>query len=329
MALDLERREFISGLGGAVAVLPLSARAQQVAIPLIGFLHPGSPNYYPDAISAFYKGLNETGFVEGQNVAIAYRWAEGHGDRLPVLAAELVNFRVDVIAALGGGTAAQAAKTATTTIPIVFNSADDPVKAGFVASLNRPGGNMTGVSRLSVELMPKRLELLREAAAITGQVAYLVDVDSAIFGSPVADEAARNLSLNLRLVQFSAGQDLESVFDGLVQSGAKALVIGPSSYFNAHSGQLGELCLRHRLPAIYQRREFAASGGLMSYGPNLADAYRIAGTYTGRVLKGERPADLPVQLQTKLELIVNLKTARAFGLAISLPLLGRADEVIE
>ncbi len=324
----MNRREFIALAGGATAAWSLSARAQQQT-PVIGFLHPGSPDYYPDAIAGFHAGLRDNGFVEGQNVNIAYRWAEGHSERLPALAVELVHLQVAVLAALGGGTAARAAQAATTTIPIVFNSADDPVKAGFVASLNRPGGNMTGVSRLSLELMPKRLELFREVAGLTGPVAYLVDVNSAISGSTVADEAAKKLGIDLRLVQFSPGQELGSVFDALVQSGSKAVVIGPSAYFNAHSRQLGELCIGHKLPGIYQRREFAGGGGLMSYGPNLTDAYRIAGTYTGRVLKGERVADLPVQLQTKLELIVNLKTARALGLTVSLPLLGRADEVIE
>jgi ABC-type uncharacterized transport system substrate-binding protein len=323
----LRRREFIALVSGATAAWPRCALAKR--LPVVGFLHSGSPNYYPSAIKAFQAGLGQSGFVEGQNVTIIYRWAEGHAARAPLLAAELVRQRVDVIAALGGGFAAHAAKAATSTIPIVFDSADDPVKAGLVASLNRPGGNMTGVGRLSEDLMPKRLELLQEAAGITGQITYLVDVNSAVVGSPAGQAAARTLGLDLREVRFSTGQDLDGVFDGLVRDGARALVIGPSSYFNARSRELGELCARHKLPAIYQRREFVVGGGLMSYGPSLQDAYRIAGSYTGRILKGENPANLPVQLQTRVELILNLKTAAALGLTIPLPLLGRADQVIE
>ena len=329
----MKRRAFISLLGGTAAapslLWPVAARAQQAAMPVIGFLNQTTADAYPDAMAAFRAGLRETGFVENENVAVIYRWAENHPERLPALAADLVRRRVAVIAAMGGGNAAFAAKAATTTVPIVFNSANDPVKVGLVASLNRPGGNLTGVSRLSVELMPKRLELLREVIPDAAAIVYLVDTNSSVATAVSAQEAARTIGVELQTIRVSADQDFATVFAGMAQNGAKALLIGSSTYFNSRSAQLGELSLRRKLPAIYQERTFATAGGLMSYGAPLADSYRGVGTYVGRVLKGDRPADLPVQQQTRVEFVVNLKTAKALGLTIPLPLLGRADEVIE
>jgi putative tryptophan/tyrosine transport system substrate-binding protein len=322
------RRAFITLLGAAAA-WPLAAHAQQPGMPGIGFLNQTTADAYPDAMAAFHAGLRETGFVENENVAIIYRWAENHPERLPALAADLVRRRVAVIAALGGGNAAFAAKAATTTIPIVFVAADDPVKVGLVASLNRPGGNLTGVSRLSVELMPKRLELLREVIPSATAVAYLIDPNSSVASASSAQEAARAIGVELEVIRVAADQDLAAAFARMAESGTKALLIGPSTYFNSRTGELGELSARHKLPAIYQERTFAAAGGLMSYGAPLADGYRGVGIYVGRVLKGDRPADLPVQQQTRVEFIINLKTAKALGLNVPLPLLGRADEVIE
>jgi len=325
----MRRRQFLALLGGGAAAWPLGARAQQAALPIVGFLNPNRSDAYPDAIAAFRTGLREQGFIDGENVTIAYRWADGHPDRLSALTTELVRIPVNVIAATGGGGAAYAAKAATKTIPIIFNSADDPVKAGLVASLDRPGGNLTGVSRLSVELMPKRLELLHEIAPTVTTIAYLVESQSAVATAAVAQEAAKTLGVELRVVKVTTDVDLDETIGRLVQAGAKALLVGSSAYFNSRSKELGELCLRYRLPAVYQNRQFAAAGGLISYGPSLADAYRIVGEYTGRVLKGERPANLPVQQQTKVDLMINMKVAQIFGLTIPLPLLGRADEVIE
>jgi ABC-type uncharacterized transport system substrate-binding protein len=325
----MKRREFITLVGSTAFAWPTTVRAQQRAMPVIGFLNPNKSDAYPSAIAAFHAGLRESGFVEGENVTMAYRWADGHAERLPALAADLVQMQVSVIAATGGGGAAFAAKAATTTIPIVFNSADDPVKAGLVASLNRPGGNLTGVSRLSTELMSKRLELLHEVSPDAAPIAYLVEANSAVATDAVTQEAARSLGIEMRIIKITTEMNLEDTFAEMVRSGAKAILVGSSSYFNNRSKQLGELCVRYKLPAIYQLREFVAAGGLMSYGPSLPDAYRIVGEYTGRVLKGAQPADLPVQQQSKVDLIVNLKTAKTLGITIPLPLFGRADEVIE
>ena len=297
----MQRREFITLLGGAVAAWPLTARAQQPGLPVIGFLNQTTANSYPDAMAAFHAGLRETGFVENKNVAIIYRWAENRPERLPALAADLVRRGVAVIAALGGGNAAFAAKPATTTIPIVFNSANDPVKAELVLSLNRPGGNLTGMSRLSVELMPKRLELLREVIPGATVIAYLIDPNSSAASASTAQAAARTIGVELQAIQLTANRDLATVFAEMAQNGAKALLIGPSTYFNSRTAQLGELSVRHKLPAIYQERSFTTAGGLMSYGAPLADAYRGVGIYVGRVLKGDRPADLPGQQQTRVE----------------------------
>jgi putative ABC transport system substrate-binding protein len=325
----VKRRDFIALTGGAMAFWPLTVRAQHPANPVVGFLNPNRSDAYPDVIAAFRDGLRETGFVERENVTILYRWADGDPLRVPRLVNELVNVPVTVIAATGGGATAVAAKAATTAIPIVFNSAEDPVKAGLVLSLSHPGGNLTGVSRVSVELMPKRLELLHEAVPRATPVGYLVEANSAVAGDAVAQDAARTLGLELRITKVNTESNLEGSIAEVVRLGAKSLLIGSGSYFNARSKELGELCVRYALPAIYQTRAFVTAGGLMSYGPNLADAYRLVGIYTGRILKGEKPTDLPVQQQTKVNLTINAKTARTLGIIIPLPLLGRADEVVD
>jgi putative ABC transport system substrate-binding protein len=330
MTIGIGRREFISALGGAVCSWPLAARAQQLTVPVIGFLSPSSPEWYTNRLRAFRLGLMEIGYIEGQNLAIEYRWAEDQNDRLPALAADLVRRQVTVIA-VGGGESVLAAKAATATIPIVFNAGVDPVAVGLVASLARPGGNLTGVISRAVEVGPKRLELLHELVPTATVVALLVNPTN-----PNADTlsrdlqvAARTLGLQLHVVHASTERDFEPAFATLVQLQAGALVIGPDGFLISRSEQLAALTLRHAMPAIYQYREFAAAGGLMSYGSSIADAYRQVGIYTGRILKGEKPSDLPVQQATKVELILNLKTAKALGLTVPLPLLGRADEVIE
>jgi putative ABC transport system substrate-binding protein len=327
----MRRREFITLLGGAAVAWPIAARAQQSAMPVIGFLSSASPDAYTLRLHAFREGLREAGYVEGRNVEVEYRWSEGQNDKLPVLAAELVHHRVAVIVAAGGGPAATAAKKATATIPIVFGVAVDPVEAGLVASLNRPGGNSTGVTTLNVELGPKRLELLHELMPTTTVVALLVNPTNAnseaISGSLQA--AARALGLQLHVLHASAERDFDAAFAALMRLRAGALVIGPDIFFLARSEQLAALTVRHAMPAIFQYRPFAAAGGLMSYGTDETEYYRLVGIYAGRVLKGERPSDLPVQQATKVELIINLKTAKALGINVPLPLIGRADEVIE
>jgi putative tryptophan/tyrosine transport system substrate-binding protein len=325
----VKRRKFITLLSGAAA-WPLVARAQP-AMPVIGFLGAQSPSLSAGRLNAFQSGLKENGFVEGQNVAIEYRWAEGHNDRLLALAAELVRRQVNVITTIDGIPSAVAAKKATTTIPIVFRMGADPVVFGLVTSLNRPGRNITGVSSLNIEVGPKRLELLHEVVPTATVVALLVNPTNPNFEmlSQSHQVAARALGLQLHVVNASVERDIHAVFSTLTQLRAGGLVIGPDVFFSSMSNRLAALSLRHAVPAIYQWRDFAASGGLMSYGADLADSSRQAGVYTARILKGEKPADLPVQQSTKVELIINLKTARALGLTIPLPLLGRADEVIE
>jgi putative tryptophan/tyrosine transport system substrate-binding protein len=326
----MRRREFITLLGGAAA-WPVAARAQQTAVPVIGFLSSGSPEVFALALAAFRDGLQEAGYREGRNVAIEYRWADADNDRLPELATDLVRRQVTVIAAFGPP-AALAAKRATTTIPIVTVTGVDPVTLGLVTTLNRPGGNVTGVVTLSGELGPKRLELMHELVPATTVMALLVNPtnpSTAETQSRDLQVAARTMGLQLHVLHASSEHDVDTVFATLVELRVGALVIASDPFFNAQSKLLAFQALRHAVPAIYQYREFVAAGGLMSYGANLADLYRPVGTYAGRILKGEKPAELPVQRSTKVELFINLKTANAFGLTVPLPLLGRADEVIE
>jgi putative ABC transport system substrate-binding protein len=324
----MKRREFITLLGGTAATWPLAARAQQRAMPVIGFLSSTSPQVYAPRLRAFALGLKEEGYIEGQNVAIGYRWAGDHDDRLPPLAAELVHRQVTVIAA-GGTPASVAAKAATTTIPIVFSSGTDPVTLGLVASLNRPGGNLTGVTNLNVEVGQKRLELLRELLPAATNIAVLVNPSAPALTEQFMGNlqaAAPALGMQLHVLHASTDRDLDTVFEALR---ADALVIGPSLFFNSRMEQLGALSLRHAVPAISTYRPFVMAGGLMSYGADEKETYRLVGIYTGKILKGANPGDLPVQRVTKVELIINLKTAKALGIAVPLALSGRADEMIE
>jgi len=324
------RRDFISLLSGAAAVWPLAGRAQQPAMPVIGFLNGGSPDGYARMAAAFRQGLKEAGYVERQNVTIEYRWAEGHYDRLPMMVADLVHSQVSVIAATSTP-AAFAAKAATTT-PIVFTTSSDPVQFGLVTSLSQPGGNLTGVAELDVEVAPKRLELLHELLPMAKVMALLVNPTS-----PTADAQSREmqavagtLGLQLHVLHASAERDFDTVFASLAQIKVSGLVIGSADpFFASQIEQLAALTVRHAVPAIYQLREFAAAGGLMSYGGSVRDAYRLAGAYTGRILKGEKPAELPVVQSVKVELILNMKTAEALGITVPPILLARADEVIE
>jgi putative ABC transport system substrate-binding protein len=326
----MRRRAFIALVGGAAVAWPLAARAQGPALPVVGYLGTESPALFATRVRAFREGLNEVGYVEGQNVAIEYRWAEGHYDRLGPLAAELVSRKVTVIAAPGTYAAARAAKAATATIPIVFYAGVDPVAVGLVASLSQPGGNLTGVSDLSATILPKKLELLRElvpTATVVGLLADPTNPASDISGA--VQEAARNLGLQLHVLHASTERDFDAAFTTLAQLRADGLVIGSALTFTARSEQLAALTLRHAVPTIFQFRQFVAAGGLMSYGGNVLDAHRQVGVYTGRILRGEKPVDLPVQQSTKVELFINLKTAKGLGITVPPSLLARADEVIE
>jgi putative tryptophan/tyrosine transport system substrate-binding protein len=327
----MNRREFITLLGGAAAAWPLELRAQQPAMPVIGFLNGASPDGYASNVAAFHQGLKEAGYVDGQNATIEYRWAENHYDRLPALAADLVQQKVTVIAATTTP-AALAAKAATSTVPIVFTTGGDPIKLGLVASLRRPGGNVTGSTQLSVEVGPKRLELARELFPGATTFALLVNPANPLAATVSKDleAVADTLGMRLHVLHASTEADFEAAFATAAQLRAAALVIStPEPWFGSHAAQLGALALRHSVPAIYFQREFAAAGGLMSYGGSVTETYRLAGLYAGRILKGEKPADLPVVQSAKVELILNLKTARALGITVPLPLSGRADEVIE
>ena len=324
------RREVIALMGGAAA-WPLTARAQQQAMPVVGFLNGNAPGTYAPYVAAFRRGLGETGYVEGQNLAIEYRWAEGHYDRLPTLAADLIGRKVDVIAATGGASSSLAAKKITSTIPIVFTGGFDPVAMGLVASLAQPGGNLTGVSFLTYELMPKRLELLSELVPQAKVIALLVNPNNSQTEAIIKDmrQAASVRGVQLPIVKAGAEGDFEGAFASLRQLDAGALLVSADPYFNARREQLVVLAARHAVPAIYEWREFIEAGGLVNYGTSLPGMYRQVGNYTGRILKGEKPAELPVQQPTKFELVINLKTAKALGLTISPALLDLADEVIE
>jgi putative tryptophan/tyrosine transport system substrate-binding protein len=324
----MRRRAFIAALGG-VAAWPLVARAQQ-ALPVIGFLGFGSPESYELYLAAFRRGLSETGYVEGQNVTVEYRWVQDEFDRLPALAAELVDHRVDVIVAFGS---VLAAKAATATIPIVMNVASDPVALGLVASLNRPGGNVTGVNMLTYSLGTKRLELLRETVPNAKVIAVLVNPTNPSPGSAAAtkevEAAARAVGQRISVLSASSERDFEPAFVTFAEQGAGALLVMADPIFHFHREQLVALAARHAMPAIYEWSDFAAVGGLMSYGSSLKDAGRRLGIYTGKILMGAKPADLPIDQAVKVELVLNLKTAKTLGLTFPLSLLGRADEVIE
>ena len=326
---DLRRRQFITLLGGAAA-WPLAARAQQ-ARPVIGFLNSTSPHGYARPLSAFLKGLSEAGYVERQNVAIEYRWAEGHNDRLSAMVTDLVHRQVAVIAATSTP-AALVAKATTTTIPIVFETGGDPVRLGLVASLNRPGGNVTGITQSNVEEMPKLVEFLHELIPAAHVIALLVNPANSTLAETnarLAQAAAKTLGLELYLLNASGERDFDEIFEKLTQLRAGGLVIGGDPLFTSHSEQLAALAASHAVPAVYKGREFAAAGGLLSYGGDVSESYRLTGIYTGRVLKGDKPANLPVQQATKVELFLNLKTAKTLGITVPLPLSGRADEIFE
>jgi putative ABC transport system substrate-binding protein len=328
----MRRRAFITLLGGAMAATSFAARAQQPAMPLIGFLSNASADAYDVRLQAFRLGLAETGFVEGKNVAIEYRWADGNNDRLASLAADLVSRKVAVLVSAGGTPSALAAKAATSAIPIIFSLAANPVTLGLVSRLNQPGGNITGVANQNIEIGPKRLEVLRELLPKATNIGILINPTSRNAGELFLHDlepAARSIGMQLHILQASTDGDLESTFVSRPQLRVDALLVSPDVFFNTRSERLAALSLRHKTPTIYQYRRFAAAGGLVSYGSDETESYRLVGIYAGRILKGDKPGDLPVQQATKVELIINLKTAKALGITVPLSLLGRADEVIE
>jgi putative tryptophan/tyrosine transport system substrate-binding protein len=329
---DMRRREFITLVGGAAAAWPFAARAQQASMPVIGFLHQGFSSPYTHVLAPFRQGLKDSGYVEGQNVAIEYRWANNEIDRLPELAADLVRRQVAVIAATGGATPALAAKAATSTIPIVLVFGSDPVRLGLIASLNRPGGNVTGITFLTTELMAKRLDLLRDLVPQATTVAFLSGDQRVVVAQEMLRDmlaAASVLARKVIVVEARSERDFEPAFATFVERQAGGLVVGANTLFDSNRDKLVMLAARHKIPAIYQAREYALDGGLMSYGASYADAFRLGGRYVGQILKGANPANLPVEQSTRFELVVNLRTAKALGLDAPPTLLIRADEVIE
>jgi putative ABC transport system substrate-binding protein len=327
----MRRRDFIKVIAGSTAAWPLAARAQQEAMPVVGFLNSRSPDDSADLVAAFRAGLSETGFVENRSVVIEYRWAEDQYDRLPMLAADFVAHRVAAIAATGGTPAALAAQAATSKIPIAFLTGTDPVQLGLVKSLNRPDGNLTGVAVLNNTLAPKQLQLLRELAPKVKLVAFLTNPKNPITKSNTRDVQTAAGTTGQQILILSAGNDsdLDSAFAALVQQKAEALLVQSDPLFNARADKIVALATRYAIPAIYPWRDFAAAGGLMSYGTDLADAYRLVGVYTGKILKGAKLTDLPVQQLVKVQLVINLRTAKALGVTVPNTLIGRADEVIE
>jgi ABC-type uncharacterized transport system substrate-binding protein len=329
--LDMRRRDFIAVVGGAAVAWPLAARAQPSAMPVIGFLRSSSIERSPHLVAAFLQGLKETGYVDGQNVAIAYRSAEGQYDRLAALAAELVRRRVNIIVATGGSAPAQAAKAATSAIPIVFTTGSDPVRDGLVTSLNQPGGNLTGISLLATDIGSKRLGLLRELIPDATTIALLLNPKNPDVGPYLQDvrRAARSLGQQIQVLNAANEEEIDVAFAAMARERADALLLDPDPFLVSRREQIVTLANYHKIPALYDWRESAEVGGLASYGPSHTDPYRLAGIYTGRILKGAKPADLPVIQSTKFELVINLKTARRIGLEIPPMLLARADEVIE
>jgi ABC-type uncharacterized transport system substrate-binding protein len=326
----MKRREFITLLAGATS-WPLAARAQQPAMPVIGYLGAESPAAFASRVRAFRQGLGEAGYVEGRNVAIEFRWAESQHSKLPALAADLVGRQVAVIVAPGGAPAALAAKSATATIPIVFEMGADPIAMGLVSSLNRPGGNLTGMTSLSVEVTPKRLEFLHEAIPTAAVFAVLVNPTSPTVDSQLKSlqAAAQTLRLQFHVLRASTERDFDTVFATLLQLRVGGLVVASDTFLGTHGEQLAGLTIRHAVPAIHQSRDFTIAGGLISYGGNFVESHRQAGVYTGRIIKGDKPADLPVQQVTKVELFINLTAAKTLGLTFPRSLLARADQVIQ